>query len=126
MRDGRSTGKFPWIFEFSINSISFPQTWIVTGATGFVGCRLVTLLAEELLASDNKTVKIYCTVRAGSDTSLLAQTCKQALLSQMIEVIPVDLTNPDEIRRKFPKNVTYIYHCAAKGCAPTILFPIFN
>lgn len=78
---------------------------------------MVTLLAEELLASDATDVKIYCLIRPKSDTTQLAAMCKQAIINGIVEVVQVpNLRDVQKILQVIPTDtITYIYHSAAKG-----------
>ena len=81
-----------------------------------MGSRLASLLAEELLASDNFDVRIVCLVRSTSDTTQLATLCTQGLYRGIVEVTRVDMSNPEDLKQKLDsEKTTYIYHCAAKG-----------
>ena len=89
---------------------------MITGASGFIGSRLASLLLEELLASGATDVEICCLVRKTSDTSQLAFLCQQGIIKNLCSVVPVNLCDPKELATRIPvDSVGYIYHCAAKG-----------
>jgi nucleoside-diphosphate-sugar epimerase len=73
------------------------STVLVTGATGFIGGRLVERLIQQ------GEVQIRCIVRDSSSTARLG--------SLPVELLPMDLRNGDEINRAV-KGVDYVFHCA--------------
>jgi nucleoside-diphosphate-sugar epimerase len=73
------------------------STVLVTGATGFIGGRLVERLIEQ------GEVQIRCIVRDSSSTARLG--------SLPVELLPVDLRNGDEVNRAV-KGVDYVFHLA--------------
>jgi nucleoside-diphosphate-sugar epimerase len=59
---------------------------------------------------------VQCLVRSSSDTTQIALLCKQALYRNLVVVDRVDLCDATALLRRIDvSNVTYIYHCAAKG-----------
>jgi nucleoside-diphosphate-sugar epimerase len=73
------------------------STVLVTGATGFIGGRLVERLIQQ------GEVQIRCIVRDSSSTARLG--------SLPVELLPMDLRNGDEINRAV-NGVDYVFHCA--------------
>jgi nucleoside-diphosphate-sugar epimerase len=73
------------------------STVLVTGATGFIGGRLVERLIQQ------GEVQIRCIVRDSSSPARLG--------SLPVELLPMDLRNGDEINRAV-KGVDYVFHCA--------------
>lgn len=89
-------------------------TYLLTGATGFVGSHL---LAELLRRT---TARVICLVRATSDTHarhrLVESACKHALEISLdrVTVIAADLTNlPPPLCDQLASQVDAIYHSAA-------------
>jgi nucleoside-diphosphate-sugar epimerase/predicted dehydrogenase len=70
---------------------------LVTGATGFIGCRLVERLIQE------HSVQVRCTIHDPQTTARLARF--------PVEMVYVDLTKPDEIERAV-EDISFIFHCA--------------
>ncbi|MEM9192037.1 MAG: NAD(P)-dependent oxidoreductase [Myxococcota bacterium] len=71
---------------------------LVTGATGFLGQRVVELLAdtgEEIVATGRSLAR------------------GQALVSDRVRFVPADLRNPAEVRRLFSPEVDRVVHSAA-------------
>jgi nucleoside-diphosphate-sugar epimerase len=73
------------------------STVLVTGATGFIGGRLV----ERLLQQGD--VQVRCIVRDASSTARLGRL--------PVELLPMDLRNGNEMNRAV-KGVDYVFHCA--------------
>ena len=73
------------------------STVLVTGATGFIGGRLVEQLIQQ------GEVQVRCIVRDSSSTARLG--------SLPVELLPMDLRNGDEMNRAV-KGVDYVFHCA--------------
>lgn len=84
----------------SQNATTFPmaQTYLVTGATGFVGSHV----AEVLVARGNR---VRTLARASSDTSFLDRLG--------VEVVRGDVTNPESLPSALD-GVQVVIHCAAK------------
>jgi nucleoside-diphosphate-sugar epimerase len=73
------------------------STVLVTGATGFIGGRLVERLIQQ------GEVQVRCIVRDSSTTARLGRL--------PVELLPMDLRNGDEMNRAV-KGVDYVFHCA--------------
>lgn len=86
---------------------------LVTGATGFLGKRLVRSLARSDIA-------VRCLVRGSSDVESLKRFVGDELIS-LIDVMPADLMNEKEISKAL-QGCDIVYHCAAgmNGSAATI------
>ena len=81
----------------ALPSLPSGSTVLVTGATGFIGGRLVEQLSQQ------EGVQVRCIVRDGSRTERLGRL--------PVELLPVDLRNKDAMSRAV-KGVDYIFHCA--------------
>src|SRR4051812_49185259 len=75
-----------------------PHTYLLTGATGFVGSH-----AAEALAARGDTV--HAIARPGADSALLGQLG--------VKVFPGDLTDPDALKRA-AEGCDVVIHCGAK------------
>src|ERR1700733_10440584 len=73
------------------------STVLVTGATGFIGGRLVERLIQQ------GEVQVRCIVRDASTTAPLNRL--------PVELLPMDLRNGNEMNRAM-KGVDYVFHCA--------------
>jgi nucleoside-diphosphate-sugar epimerase/predicted dehydrogenase len=101
-RGSRKPLIYPWT-DPALTSSSVQPTLIdnskvlVTGATGFIGCRLVERLIQE------HSVQVRAAIRDAQTTARLARF--------PVEMVHVDLTNADEVERAV-EGVSYIFHCA--------------
>ena len=73
------------------------STVLVTGATGFIGGRLVERLIQQ------GDVQVRCIVRDSSHTARVGQL--------PVELLPMDLSNTDGMHRAV-NGVDYVFHCA--------------
>eukprot|EP01126_Amoeba_proteus_P043722 TRINITY_DN4815_c0_g1_i17.p1 TRINITY_DN4815_c0_g1~~TRINITY_DN4815_c0_g1_i17.p1 ORF type:complete len:165 (+),score=19.58 TRINITY_DN4815_c0_g1_i17:31-525(+) len=98
--------------------------WIVTGASGFIGNRLCTLLVEELQSSNRRdqncplVVGIVRNPRAveySEYKNLRAGLVSHSLNPDYFHLAFADLTRKNEVEAVVQGRVTMIYHCAAKG-----------
>lgn len=74
------------------NQLSKPKVYLVTGATGFLGNRIVKMLLEE-----GKKVRVFV---------------RQDYLDDRVEVVKGDLTDSDSIRRAI-NGVDVVFHTAS-------------
>ncbi len=78
--------------------LTSPQSVLVTGATGFIGRRLVRRLAE-------RGCRVSCVVRADSDVD--------ELRSIGVELLPGDVTDPGSLHRALTESrATAVFHLA--------------
>lgn len=93
---------------------------MITGASGFIGTRVVALLNRELGDEENGGVPqlpgmVHVLVRATSDLMPLAQASRNLRVNDRVRFCFSDLGSLEDLRRVVSPQTTVVLHVAAQG-----------
>ena len=89
------------------------EEWVITGATGFIGQKLVQVFAKQII--DKPNVKLNCLIRVTSEIGDLVLENQSVIISQQLVFKRITLDNYEQVSASISDKTTFIFHCAAQG-----------